>query len=420
MTRPGRSSDEVLGSSTRGSRTAALPGNPLVLYCAKVSAMIGLECPACGGTFDAERLQTVCKACDSPLLARYDLPRLRKTLARDRLALRPAGLWRWKELLPVRDPVFRLSLGEGDTPLLPVNRIANTLGLSAVFVKDEGLNPSGSFKARGLSVAVARAAELGVEEFVVPTAGNAGGALAMYAARHRRKAHVFMPIDAPLPNQFEVRAAGADLRLVDGLIDEAGRQVQAQVERSGWFNISTFREPYRVEGKKTMGFEIAEAFGWDLPQVIVYPTGGGTGLVGMWKAFDELEALGWIDERRPRLIAVQAVGCAPVVKAFEEGADRVVGWEAAETRAAGLRVPKPYADRLILRALRYSGGQAVRVTEQAIDQAQRDLACQEGVLACPEGAATLAGLRGLVGKGAVGPEERVVLFNTGTGLKYLQ
>jgi threonine synthase len=406
--------------STKDPRPTALPGHPLVLYCAKVSALVGLECPECGGTFDAERLQTVCEACDSPLLARYDLTRLSRTLTPDQLALRPAGLWRWKELLPVRDPVFRLSLGEGDTPLLPTNRIANDLGLSEVLVKDEGVNPSGSFKARGLSVAVARGAELGVEEFGIPTAGNAGGALAMYAARHRRKAHVFMPTDAPKPSQLEVRAAGADLHLVDGLIDEAGRQAALAVEASGWFNVSTFREPYRVEGKKTMGLELAEAFGWDLPEVIVYPTGGGTGLVGMWKAFEELEALGWIGGRRPRLVAVQADGCAPVVQAFETGADRIEAWEGATTRAAGLRVPKPYADRLILRALRESDGLAVRVTEQAIDTAERDLACQEGILACPEGAATLAGLRHLVIHGEVGPKERVVLFNTGSGLKYLQ
>ncbi len=397
-----------------------MPGYPLVLYCAKVSALIGLECPECGGTFDAERLQTVCEACDSPLLARYDLTRLSKTLTRDQLALRPAGLWRWKELLPVRDPVFRLSLGEGDTPLLPTNRIADDLGLTKVLVKDEGVNPSGSFKARGLSVAVARESELGADEFDIPTAGNAGGALAMYAARHRRKAHVFMPADAPRPNQLEVRAAGADLHMVDGLIDEAGRQAAKAVEISGWFNMSTFREPYRVEGKKTMGLELAEAFDWDLPEVIVYPTGGGTGLVGMWKAFDELEDLGWIDGRRPRLIAVQAAGCAPVVRAFETGADRMEAWEVAVTRAAGLRVPKPYADRLILRALRESDGLAVRVTEQAIEVAERDLARQEGILACPEGAATLAGLRELVARGEVGPEDRVVLFNTGSGLKYLQ
>jgi threonine synthase len=391
-----------------------------VLYCAKVSALIGLDCPECGGTFDAERLQTVCRACDSPLLARYDLTRLSRTLTRDQLSLRPAGLWRWKELLPVRDPVFRLSLGEGDTPLLPTNRIANDLGLSAVLVKDEGVNPSGSFKARGLSVAVARESELGAQEFGIPTAGNAGGALAVYAALHRRKAHVFMPADAPRPNQLEVRAAGADLHLIDGLIDEAGRQATEAVEEWGWFDISTFREPYRVEGKKTMGLEIAEAFEWDLPEVIVYPTGGGTGLVGMWKAFEELEALGWIDERRPRLIAVQAAGCAPVVQAYESGADRMEAWEGAATRAAGLRVPRPYADRLILRALRETKGLAVRVTEQAIDVAERDLARQEGILACPEGAATLAGLRELVVRGEVGPDDRVVLFNTGSGLKYLQ
>jgi threonine synthase len=231
---------------------------------------------------------------------------------------------------------------------------------------------------------------------------------------------VFMPADAPRPNQLEVRAAGADLHLIDGLIDEAGRQATEAVEESGWFDISTFREPYRVEGKKTMGLEIAEAFEWDLPEVIVYPTGGGTGLVGMWKAFEELEALGWIDERRPRLIAVQAAGCAPVVQAYESGADRMEAWEGAATRAAGLRVPRPYADRLILRALRETKGLAVRVTEQAIDVAERDLARQEGILACPEGAATLAGLRELVVRGEVGPDDRVVLFNTGSGLKYLQ
>jgi threonine synthase len=267
---------------------------------------------------------------------------------------------------------------------------------------------------------VARAAELGAEEFGIPTAGNAGGALAMYAALHSRKAHVFMPADAPRSNQLEARSAGADLHLVDGLIDEAGRQSRRANEASGWFDVSTFREPYRVEGKKTMGFEIAEAFGWDLPEVIIFPTGGGTGLVGMWKAFDELEALGWIDGRRPRLIAVQAAGCAPIVRAFESDADRVIEWESPETRAAGLRVPRPYADRLILRALRETGGSAVGVSETAIDQAQRELARWEGILACPEGAASLAGLRELMARGEVNSQERVVLFNTGTGLKYLQ
>jgi threonine synthase len=397
-----------------------LPADPLVLYCAKVSALIGLECPECGDTYDPERLQTVCKACDSPLLARYDLITLHETLTRDQFALRPSGLWRWKELLPVRNPFFRLSLGEGDAPLLPIHRIGNELGVSQVLVKDEGVNPSGSFKARGLCVAVARAAELGVMEFGVPTAGNAGGALAIYAALHGRSAHVYMPSDAPRVNQLEVQTAGADLHLVDGLIDEAGRQLRSRAESNGWFDLSTFHEPYRVEGKKTMGLELAEAFDWNLPEVIVYPTGGGTGLVGLWKAFDELSALGWIDGRRPRLIAVQSAGCAPVVEAYEAGADRIVAWKDAATRAAGLRVPKPYADRLILRALRESGGTAVRVSEQAIDQAQRDLARSEGILACPEGAATLAGLRELVDRGDVAPEDRVVLFNTGTGLKYLQ
>ena len=396
-----------------------MPPAPLCYTRATMSALTGLQCPECGALFDADRVQTICTDCDSPLLARYDLEGLRDRLDREALARRPSGLWRWAELLPVRDPAYRLTLGEGDTPLLPAPRLAQDLGLKAVYIKDESTNPTGTFKARGLAVAVARAVELGVEAFVVPTAGNAGGALAAYAARAGRPAHIFMPADAPRLNQIEVQAAGATLHLVDGLIDLAGAQARQAAQEHGWFDVSTTREPYRVEGKKTMGLELAEAFDWDLPEVILYPTGGGTGLIGMWKAFQELAALGWVDGKRPRMVSVQAAGCAPVVRALEGGAERVERWENAETYASGLRVPRPYADRLILRALRESGGTAVAVSDEEMRQAARDLARLEGVLACPEGAATLAGLRRLVQAGWVQPEARVVLFNTGTGLKYL-
>jgi threonine synthase len=385
-----------------------------------MSALAGLACSECGSVFDADRLQTVCQACDSPLLARYDLERVGDTLDRDELSRRLSGLWRWAELLPVRDPAWRLTLGEGDTPLHHARRLGDRLGLRRLFVKDEGLNPTGTFKARGLAVAVGRASELGVREFVIPTAGNAGGALAAYAARAGLKAHVFMPVDAPRSSKVEVAAGGADLVLVDGLIDLAGRQAAATARSEGWFDISTFREPYRVEGKKTMGLEMAEAFGWELPEVVVYPTGGGTGLVGIWKAFEELQALGWVGARRPRLVCVQSAGCAPVARALERNADRVEPWPDARTAAQGLRVPRPYADRLILRAVRESGGTGLVVTDDEMRRAQVELAQAEGILACLEGAATLAGLHKLLETGWIDVDERIVLLNTGSGLKHLQ
>jgi len=385
-----------------------------------MSALAGLACSECGSVFDADRVQTVCQACDSPLLARYDLERVGDTLDRDELSRRLSGLWRWAELLPVRDPAWRLTLGEGDTPLHHVRRLGDRLGLRRLFVKDEGLNPTGTFKARGLAVAVGRASELGVREFVIPTAGNAGGALAAYAARAGLKAHVFMPGDAPRSSRVEVAAAGADLVLVDGLIDLAGRQAAATARSEVWFDISTFREPYRVEGKKTMGLEMAEAFGWELPEVVVYPTGGGTGLVGIWKAFEELRALGWVGARRPRLVCVQSSGCAPVARALERNADRVEPWPDARTAAQGLRVPRPYADRLILRAVRESGGTGLVVTDDEMRRAQVELAQAEGILACLEGAATLAGLHKLLETGWIDVDERIVLLNTGSGLKHLQ
>lgn len=383
------------------------------------STLLHLECPECGRHYEAGRLQTVCSSCISPLLAHYDLGRAGTTLTPRAAATRPRGIWRWAEVLPVREERHRLTLGEGDTPLLPAERLAKILKLNHLFIKDESGNPTGSFKARGLVMGVAKAIELGVRDFVIPTAGNAGGALAAYAARGKVVAHVFMPKDAPPANQLEVRAFGADLILVDGLISEAGRQAGEAARKNHWFDISTFKEPYRVEGKKTMGLEVAEQLGWQLPDVILYPTGGGTGLVGMWKAFQEMEQLGWIDSRRPRMVSVQADGCAPVVRAFERGSERIEPWQDARTIAAGLRVPGPFADRLILRAIRESKGTATAVSDAEIIEAQKDLARKEGVLAAPEGAATWAALKHLVQAGWVSPEERVVLFNTGSGLKYL-
>lgn len=384
-----------------------------------MSFLTHLECSECGRRHEADRVQTVCSACNSPLLARYDLGELQKRLGRETVGGRARGLWRWAELLPVREAGFIGSLGEGDSPLLPARRLGQAIGLPGLWIKDESGNPTGTFKARGMAVAVSRAKELGVGEFVTATAGNAGGALAAYAARAGRPSHIFMPKDSPPVNVVECRMAGADVRLVDGLISDAGRLAAAAASQHGWFDVSTFKEPYRVEGKKTMGLEVAEAFDWELPDVIVYPTGGGTGLVGMWKAFQELEALGWIGDRRPRMVSVQAEGCAPIVQAFQAGADHAEPWPNASTFASGLRVPKPFADRAVLRVLRESAGAAVAVSEDEIREAQRALATSEGVWAAPEGAAALAAARKLLAEGRLGTADRVILFNTGTGLKYV-
>ncbi|MGE5252166.1 MAG: threonine synthase [Bacteroidota bacterium] len=383
------------------------------------STLVGLECPVCGRTYDAYILQTYCLDCQSPLLVRYDLEAARPTLTPESLSRRPRGLWRWSEIMPVCDASHYVTLGEGDTPLLSAPRLAQNLDLPHLYIKDESANPTGSFKARGLAVAVARAVELGVQEFVIPTAGNAGGALAAYAARAGAIAHVYMPRDAPPANQAEVEMLGARLVLVDGLISDAGAMAAKGARRYNWFDVSTFKEPYRTEGKKTMGLELAESFGWELPDVIIYPTGGGTGLVGMWKAFEELETLGLIGPKRPRMVSVQAAGCAPIVRAFERGAARAEFWPGARTIAAGLRVPGPFADRLILAALRDSGGTAVAVSDESITAAQKEMAKTEGIFAAPEGAATLAALKILGKNGWIKSGERVVLFNTGTGLKYL-
>jgi len=379
-----------------------------------------LECSGCGKQYNHNEIHTFCPICQSPLLALYDLKRVRQTVDRDEITSRKKGMWRWHDLLPVLNPENQIFLGEGDTPLLSLPRLQSELGLSNLYVKDESSNPTGSFKARGLAAAISKARELGVEKVIIPTAGNAGGAMAAYAARAGLKAHIFMPKDTPHANIEESRMAGAQVILVDGLISDAAGMAGEKARAEGWFDVSTFKEPYRVEGKKVMGYELAEAFNWQLPEVIIYPTGGGTGLIGMWKAFAELEALGWLENvKRPRMVSVQASGCAPVVKAFEKGASFCDFWINAQTVASGLRVPKSFADHLILQDIYDSNGTAVAVTDEAILESQKHLARMEGIFAAPEGAATLAALKKLIRQGWVHPEERIVLFNTGSGLKYL-
>ena len=380
-----------------------------------------LQCSDCATIYNPDTLQTFCPICQSPLLAIYDTEKIRGHVDRDEIHQRPRGMWRWEELLPVKDPANIVTLGEGDAPLLRIPRIGKTLGLTNLYVKDEGMNPTGSFKARGLAAAISKAKELGVDKVIIPTAGNAGGAMAAYAARAGLRAHIFMPKDTPIANIEESRIAGASVTLIDGLISEAAGMAGVKAREEGWFDVSTFKEPYRTEGKKVMGYELADYFNWELPDVIIYPTGGGTGLVGMWKAFQELEDLGWLNNtHRPRMVAVQADGCAPVIKAFHEGAEFCDFWIGAKTIASGLRVPKSFADRLILNDMRESHGTAVAVSDEAILDAQARLAAAEGIFAAPEGAATLAALEKLVEQGWVHPDERVILFNTGTGLKYIK
>ena len=381
------------------------------------STLSHLECSICGERHDADRVQTVCTACGRALLARYDLDEARRSFTREALGTREWSMWRYEELLPVRDTSSVVTLGEGMTPLLATPLLGEAVGLSRLWVKDEGQNPTGTFKARGMAAAVSRAVELGATELATPTAGNAGSALAAYAARAGVVAHVAMPKDAPQAVIDEVRAYGATLQLVDGHIGDAGAAIARGAEQHGWSVLSTLREPYRLEGKKTMGLELWEQMG-ELPDVILYPTGGGTGLIGMWKAFDELEEMGLIDGRRPRMVAVQAEGCAPIVRAFDAGAERAEPWEHPSTIAPGIRVPAPFADDLILRTLRASGGTALTVTDGEIVAAVGEISRLAGIDACPEGAACFAALRKLAAQGEIGRDERIVLFNTGTGLKH--
>ena len=377
-----------------------------------------LECTKCGENYDHRVVQTVCRTCARPLYVRYDLDAVRTSVRREDLGAREASLWRYAELLPLGEDVEPVSLGEGWTPLLACGRLGERLGLRRLLVKDEGQLPTGSFKARGQAVAVTKARELGARTLAIPSAGNAGGAMAQYGARAGLECYVFMPSDVPEINRIECVAAGAKTYLVKGLITDCGKIVREGTAARGWFDLSTLKEPYRVEGKKTMGFELAEQLGWELPDVILYPTGGGTGLVGMWKAFEEMEALGWIDGRRPRMVAVQSDGCAPIARAFHSGAETAEPWQNARTMASGIRVPAAVGDMLMLRALRESRGTAVTVSDAEIDAATRLITSLEGLFVCPEGGAAVAGLEQLVRRGWVTADERIVIFNTGAGLKY--
>lgn len=385
------------------------------------SFLTHLECTYCSREFAADAPRRTCPDpdCGKVLYPRYDLQAAARTLRREDLRDRPPNMWRYFEVMPVLDEANVATLGEGFTPIFAAPRLGADIGCEALYIKDEGINPTGSFKARGLGAAVSKAKELGIAKLTMPSAGNAAGAMAAYAAKAGMEAHVFMPKDAPEANRVEVEMSGARLELVDGFITDAGRASAQRAAELDLFDVSTLREPYRVEGKKTMGYEIAEQMGWTLPDAILYPTGGGTGIVGMWKAFDEMEAMGWIDGKRPKMYAVQSEGCAPIVRAFSDGAEFAQPWERPATLAAGIRVPAAIGDYLILRALRESGGGAVAVSEGEMLRDMRAVASLEGIFVCPEGAAITAALRRLIADGTLAPEERILLLNTGSGLKYL-
>lgn len=379
-----------------------------------------LECAACGLTHEAQRLHNLCRKCGKPLLVRYDLERARRSLTKESLGGRRADMWRYREVLPVESDENVVTLGEGWTPLLRTDRLGQKLGLGNLYIKDESQNPTQSFKARGMTAAVSMARELGARKLAVPSAGNAAGALAAYSARAGLECFIFMPRDTPRANVVECEQTGAHVTLMDGLITDCGAEVGRRKEAEGWFDVSTLKEPYRIEGKKTLGYELAEQLDWTLPDVIVYPTGGGTGLIGMWKAFDEMEEMGWIGSKRPRMVTVQAAGCAPIVRAFEEGKRFAEEFPNAQTVASGLRVPRAIGDFLIVDALRESGGTAIAVTDEELIAATREIGAAEGLFCAPEGAACLPALRKMIQAGQVKPEEQVVLFNTGAGVKYLE
>lgn len=379
-----------------------------------------LQCTRCGAKYESERLQGLSACCHRPLYPRYDLQAIKSTFTPAAVRCREPTLWRYAEVLPVRDERFRLTLGEGYTPLLATPRLARALGVDRLWIKDEGQNPTGSFKARGLVMAIARAVELGVTEVGIPSAGNAGSATAAYAAAAGIRAHVVVPDDTPRVIVEEMRALGADVQLIKGLITDAAARVGEGVKEHGWFDLSTLKEPYRVEGKKTMGYELFEQLGGRLPDVIVYPTGGGTGLVGMWKAFQEMAELGWIGAERPRMISVQATGCAPIVRAWEQDEDFAEPWVDAATYASGLRVPRAVGDFLILGGIRESNGAAIAVTDAQMEQAVQLMGSTTGIFAAPEGGATAAAIPLLRERGWLQPNEEIVLFNTGSGLKYVK
>ncbi|MEZ5424943.1 MAG: threonine synthase [Pyrinomonadaceae bacterium] len=378
-----------------------------------------LECAECEAQYESERLWNLCAGCGKPLLVRYDLEKVRAEMTKDSLRSRRADLWRYREALPVRHDRNIVSFGEGWTPLLATRNLAATLPLKLnLYIKDESQNPTQSFKARGMTAAVSRALELGAEKLAVPSAGNAAGALAAYAARAGLPAYIFMPSDTPQANIIECEQTGAIVTLIDGLITDCGAEVARRKEAEGWFDVSTLKEPYRVEGKKTMGYELAEQFDWNLPDVILYPTGGGTGLIGMWKAFDEMEQMGWISSKRPRMVSVQSDTCAPMVRAFHAGQRFAEEFENARTVASGLRVPKAVGDFLILDALRRSGGTAVAVTDEELTGAVKEIGAAEGIFCAPEGAACLPALKKMIDQDLVREGETVVIFNTGSGVKY--
>jgi len=375
-----------------------------------------LVCTSCGLRHESSRLQNLCTACQKPLFAIVDLAAAGRALTREKLATREKSLWRYHELLPLPADVEPISLGEGGTPLLRAEKFGQDVDL---WIKDESQNPTQSFKARGMSVAVSMARHLGATKLAVPSAGNAGGALAAYAARAGLEAHIFMPCDTPRANIIECRELGARVTLIDGLITDCAAEIARRGPAEGWFDMSTLKEPYRIEGKKTLGYELAEQLDWQLPEVILYPTGGGTGLIGIWKAFDEMEALGWIDKKRPRMFSVQASGCAPIVHAFEAGEKIAAEFPNAHTCASGLRVPKAIGDFLILKILRESNGGAVAVNDETMIRVTREVGSSEGLFVAPEGAACFAALKSLRSSGKIAIGERVVIFNTGSGIKYL-
>ena len=378
-----------------------------------------LECSLCKKRHEAGLAHNLCE-CGGPLLVRYDLDKARDNWSREWLAGSPASMWRYAPVLPVGMPESVVSLGEGFTPLVRADRLGNVLGARNLWIKDEGVNPTGSFKARGLSCAISMCVELGIKKVAVPSAGNAASATAAYAAAAGIECHIFMPRDVPQSNFIECKAMGAHVTLIDGLISDCGRIVAERKQAEGWFEVSTLKEPYRIEGKKTMGYELAEQFRWELPDAIFYPTGGGVGMIGMWKAFDEMEHLGWISSKRPKMICIQVEGCQPVVRAFEQGTPRSEFWQNAHTVASGLRVPKPLGDFLVLDAVRESGGTAIAVSDEEMLDAGIELASMEGMFAAPEGAACVAGLKKLLASGFLKPEERIAIYNTGSGLKYLE
>ena len=382
--------------------------------------LIDLVCTKTDKAYSKDQLWNLSPEAEAPLFARYDLDAVAKAMRREKLAERVPTMWRYAEVLPIENEQFQVSLGEGFTPLLQATSLGRKIGVPKLYIKDEGLNPTGSFKARGMSAAISRAAELGAQAIAIPSAGNAGGATAAYAARAGLPAHIFMPKDVPQANYIECKVLGAHVELIDGLISDCGKIVASRKEAEGWFDISTLKEPYRVEGKKTMGYELAEQFDWELPEVVIYPTGGGTGLIGMWKAFDEMEQMGWIGSERPRMISVQAAGCAPIVRAYSAGDEHAEPWIDPETIAAGLRVPAAVGDFLMLKAIRDSGGCALSVTDEELMASASKMAVAVGSFPAPEGAATLAALEKLIAQNLVSERERVVLFNTGTGLKYIE